>query len=339
MNIINSVSYSILELATISKEKTTQNVFADSVELAQKAEEYGYKRIWFAEHHNMPSIMSNASPVLIGHIAQATNTLRIGSGGVMLPNHSPLIVAEQFGTLGTLFPDRIDLGLGRAPGADQETIQAIRPNFAAAAHSFPEDIEKIQRYFSIKNKSSSLRVPVAEGVDVPLFILGASPNSAYLAAEKGLPYAFASHFSTSHFRQAIKTYRDNFQPVNGLKKPYVLAAINVFVADTDKEAERLYTSNLKFVLGILTGAKNEFVEEPSEMTKELQEVRRHPQISQVIKYTFIGSKKTVKDGIEDFLNENKIDEIITSSTFYDSNDRLRSLKLFSEIMRELNQSK
>ena len=332
------ISYSILELATLPKYGTAAQVYANSVELAQKAEAYGYKRFWLAEHHNMPSVMSNASPILIGHIAQATSTLRIGSGGVMLPNHSPLIVAEQFGTLGTLFKDRIDLGLGRAPGTDQKTSQEIRQGNTLGAHSFPNDIEKIQRYFSVENSSSSLRVPVAEGVDMPLYILGSSTDSAYLAAEKGLPYAFASHFATSHFEQAIRIYREKFQPNDHLKEPYVLAAINVFVADTDEEAERLYTSNLKFILGILTGKIGEYVDEPSEMTDELRALRSHPQVNQLTKFTFIGSKKTVKNKIASFLSENKVDEIITSSTFYKHSDRLTSIQLFSEIMKELNTS-
>ncbi len=338
MNTIKTIPYSILELATLSKGSTPEEVFAESVALAQSAEEFGYKRFWFAEHHNMPSVMSSASPILIGHVAQATRTLRVGSGGVMLPNHSPLIVAEQFGTLGALFPDRIDLGLGRAPGADQETMREIRPNSAISAHSFPSDIEKIENYFSLTNRSNKIRVPVAEGIKIPLYILGSSPTSAHLAAEKGLPYAFASHFSTTHFEEALDIYRTNFKAKNPSDQPYVMAVINVFVADTDEEAERLYTSSLKFLVGILTGGRQEYVEAPSHMTEELKEIRLHPQITQMTKFTFIGSKTTVKKGIERFLKDHKVDEIITSSTFYDNNDRIKSIKLFSEVMHELNES-
>ncbi len=298
-------AYSILELATVSKGNSIHQEFRNSVALAQKAEASGFTRMWFAEHHNMPVIASSAPQILMGHVAQATSTLRVGSGGIMLPNHSPFIIAEQFGTLAHLYPNRIDLGLGRAPGTDQETARAIKPGFIEASRSFPEDIEKIQTYFSTENKTAKVRVTQAEGADVPVYILGSSTSSAHLAAKKGLPYAFASHFSTEQLFDALRIYRNEFQPSSALQKPYVMAGINVFIADTDGEAESLYTSNLRLVLGILSGNRLEFIDEPTEMTKELNEIRKHPVVLQMTKYSFIGSKATVKNKSRHFWKKPK----------------------------------
>ncbi len=332
-------AYSILELATVSKGNSIHQVFKNSVALAQKAEASGFTRMWFAEHHNMPVIASSAPQILMGHVAQATSTLRVGSGGIMLPNHSPFIIAEQFGTLAHLYPNRIDLGLGRAPGTDQETARAIKPGFIEASRSFPEDIEKIQTYFSTENKTAKVRVTQAEGADVPVYILGSSTSSAHLAAKKGLPYAFASHFSTEQLFDALQIYRNEFQPSSALQKPYVMAGINVFIADTDGEAESLYTSNLRLVLGILSGNRLEFIDEPTEMTKELNEIRKHPVVLQMTKYSFIGSKATVKKQVQAFLEETQVDELIISTSMYDINDRLKSTESFGEIMQEINEGK
>ncbi len=332
-------AYSILELATVSKGNSIHQVFKNSVALAQKAEASGFTRMWFAEHHNMPVIASSAPQILMGHVAQATSTLRVGSGGIMLPNHSPFIIAEQFGTLAHLYPNRIDLGLGRAPGTDQETARAIKPGFIEASRSFPEDIEKIQTYFSTENKTAKVRVTQAEGADVPVYILGSSTSSAHLAAKKGLPYAFASHFSTEQLFDALRIYRNEFQPSSALQKPYVMAGINVFIADTDGEAESLYTSNLRLVLGILSGNRLEFIDEPTEMTKELNEIRKHPVVLQMTKYSFIGSKATVKKQVQAFLEETQVDELIISTSMYDINDRLKSTESFGEIMQEINEGK
>lgn len=288
-----------------------------------------------AEHHNSPNIGSSATSVLIGYVAQGTKTIRVGSGGVMLPNHSPLIIAEQFGTLGSLYPNRIDLGLGRAPGTDRETAQAIRSDFMQAAHSFPNEIEKIERYFSKENANAKVRATVAEGVDVPLYILGSSTDSAHLAAKKGLPYAFASHFATRHLWEAIEIYRKEFQPSKVLEKPYVMAGVNIIVADTDEEAQRLFTSLIRMIVGILTG-KRDFVQPPTEMNEEFKEIIQHPQINQMLKYSFIGSKASVKSQIAEFIEKSKVDELIAVTNIYDIKDKIRSYELFSEIMKELN---
>jgi len=332
----NKICYSILDLALVSKNQSLQATYNNALILAQQAERFGYTRYWLAEHHNAANIGSSATTVLIGYVAQGTKTLRIGSGGVMLPNHSPLIVAEQFGTLGTLYPNRIDLGLGRAPGTDMETALAIRSDFRNATQSFPKDIEKIQTYFSEDNKHSKVRATVAEGVNVPLYILGSSTDSAHLAAKKGLPYAFASHFATTHLWEAIDIYRKEFQPSDSMAQPYVMAGVNVIIADTDEEAQRLYTSLIRMIVGIFTG-KRDYVQPPTAMTEDLQKVLQNPQVSSMLKYTFVGSKATVKPQIKMFLEQTQADELIAVANMYDINDRIRTYRLFSEIMKELSE--
>lgn len=328
--------YSILELALVSQGHSTQETFNNVLDLAQHAETLGYTRFWLAEHHNARNIGSSATSVLIGYVAAGTNTLRIGSGGIMLPNHSPLIIAEQFGTLASLYPGRIDLGLGRAPGTDRETALAIRSDFLNATLSFPDEIARIERYFSTDNAGSKVRVPFAEGVEVPIYILGSSTDSAHLAAEKGLPYAFASHFATTHLGAALEIYRNEFQPSPTLEKPYIMAGVNIIIADTDAEAERLATSLIHMIIGIFTG-KRDYVQPPTAMTAELREVMQHPQIHQMLRYSFIGSKASVKVKVKEFIDQTQAVELIAVTNLYDVKDRIRSYELFAEIMKELNQ--
>lgn len=329
---LKNIPYSILELASVSKGSTTEETFKKSLDLAQKAEEFGYHRLWLAEHHNMLSIASSATVVLIGFIAGGTKKLRVGSGGIMLPNHSPLIVSEQFGTLGSLYPGRIDLGLGRAPGTDQTTAHAIRSDRFKAAYHFPEDVSQIQQYFSPENRNAKVRATIAEGVEVPLYILGSSTDSAHLAAKKGLPYAFASHFAPTHLFDALNIYQNEFQPSEFLKDPYTIAAVNVIAADTDKEAEKIFTSMIRMMLGVLTN-NPDYMQEPTEMTPDLQELSQHPALHQFLKYTFVGSKETVKQQTEDFLNETGVNEIMVASHIYHQEDRIKSYRIFSEIMK------
>lgn len=331
---IQKTSFSILELALVSKGQNYQQTFNNVLKLAQQAEGFGYKRFWLAEHHNSANIGSSATAVLIGYVAAGSQTIRVGSGGVMLPNHSPLIIAEQFATLAALYPNRIDMGLGRAPGTDRETVLAIRSDFMNAALSFPDEIAKIERYFSSDNSNANVRVPMAEGVDVPLYILGSSTDSAHLAAQKGLPYAFASHFAPAQLSDALQIYHREFQPSKAFKKPYVMAGVNIIVADTDEQAERLATSLIRMVVGIFTG-KRDYVQPPTEMTDELREILQNPQIKQMLKYSFIGSKATVKTQVKAFLDESQADELIAVTHLYDVNDRIRSYQLFAEIMQEL----
>ena len=327
--------YSILDLALVSKDHTLKQTYNNALKLAQNAENFGYTRYWLAEHHNSSNIASSATSVLIGYVAAGTNSIRIGSGGIMLPNHSPLIIAEQFGTLAAIYENRIDLGLGRAPGTDRDTALAIRSDFMQASQSFPEEVNKIQQYFSADNKNSKVRATVAEGIDVPIYILGSSTDSAHLAAKKGLPYAFASHFATTHLWDAIEIYRKEFKPSNDLQRPYVMAGVNIIVADTDEEAQRLSTSLIRMIVGIFTG-KRDKVQPPINMTNELEDILQNPQVHQMLKYSFIGSKATVKAKVKEFIAQTKADELIAVTNIYDGKDRIRSYELFAEIMKELN---
>jgi luciferase family oxidoreductase group 1 len=333
-----NIAYSILELAIVSQGDTIQETLHNSLALAKEAEANNYKRIWFAEHHNSDNIGSSATSILIGYVAENTSTIRVGSGGIMLPNHSPLIVAEQFGTLAHLYPNRIDLGLGRAPGTDQATAQAIRSDFMQAAHSFPEEVAKIQKYFSLENKNAKVRAAIAEGTEVPLYILGSSTDSAHLAAKMGLPYAFASHFASTHLLNALKIYHQEFQPSGFLNQPYTMAGVNVYVADTDEEAEMMFTSLIRMFVGVLTGAR-EPLHPPTKLTEDLKEVLQHPALNQMLKYSFVGSKQTVKKQIQAFLDQTCVNELIAVSTMFHLDDRLKSAELFADIMTEINETK
>lgn len=333
-----NIAYSLLELAMVSEGTTIQQTLHNSLAVAKAAEASNYSRIWFAEHHNSDNIGSSATSLLIGYVAENTHTIRVGSGGIMLPNHSPLIIAEQFGTLAHLYPGRIDLGLGRAPGTDPQTAQAIRTDFFQAAQRFPQEVEKIQRYFSAENKSAPVRAAIAEGTEVPIFILGSSTDSAHLAARKGLPYAFASHFATVHLFEALQIYHQQFQPSEFLDRPYTMAGVNVFIADTDEEAERLFTTLIRMFFGVLTGAKD-LLKPPMAMTEDLKEIFQHPSIYKMLRYSFVGSKQTVKKQVKDFLDQTRVDELIVVSTIYDVEDRIKSVRMFAEVMTEINEGK
>lgn len=330
------IQYSVLELASVAAGSTPTDVFKNSLHLAQQVEGFGYNRFWLAEHHNMISIASSATSVLIGYIAGGTEKIRVGSGGIMLPNHSPLIVAEQFGTLGSLYPGRIDLGLGRAPGTDQATAYAIRTDRMLAVHQFPQEVEQIKQYFSEKNATSKVRATVAEGVNVPIYILGSSTDSARLAAEKGLPYAFASHFAPAQFFEALSIYYNTFQPSQVLQKPYSIACLNVIVADTDYEAEKISTSLVRLMLGVLTN-KMDYMRPPEEPSHEIRELIQAPAFQRMFKYAFIGNKEMVKRKTKNFLKETGVNELMVVSHIYDHQARVKSYKLFSEIMNEINE--
>lgn len=330
-----STAYSILELAVVPVGNSIPDTFKNALSLAQRAETLGYKRFWVSEHHNTISACSCAPPVLVGYLAAGTKTIRVGSGGVMLPNHSPLVVAEQFGTLASLYPDRIDLGIGRAPGTDQATALAIRSDFMEASKSFPGELDKIQRFFSPENATAPVRVTVAEGVDVPLYLLGASPGSARLAAQNGLPYAFASHFAAAQLFESLETYRNEFRPSAAQATSYAMAALNVVVADTDEQAGRMFTSLLRMFVDLKTGERD-YLQPPTDFTDKVMSASKHPALQQMMKYTFVGSKARVKAQIEDFLQKTGVDEIIASTPVYNHKDRLRSYELLAEIMGELN---
>ncbi len=330
-----NIDYSFLELAVVGQGIPHHTVFKNSVEMARTAESLGYKRFWLAEHHNMVSIASSATTVLMSHIASKTNEIRIGSGGVMLPNHSPLIVAEQFGTLGSLFPNRIDMGLGRAPGTDQVTAHAIRSDRMNSVFNFPQEIDEIQRYFKNENGSTKVRATVAEGVEVPMYVLGSSTDSAHVAAAKGLPYVFASHFAPAQLFQAMEIYYREFQPSTYLDEPYSIAGINVIAADSQAEADKISTSSLKMMLGVMTG-NLDYLQKPVEMTPDLIQLRDNPSLQRMLQYSFVGDKQLVKEKTQDFLKQTGVNEVIVASHIYYQEDRLRSAQIFSELMQEIN---
>lgn len=331
---IKNIPYSILELASVAKDSSIGETFKRCLDLAQKAENFGYNRFWLAEHHNMISIASSATAVLIGYIAGGTKNIKVGSGGIMLPNHSPLIVAEQFGTLGSLYPNRINLGLGRAPGTDQVTAQAIRSDRIKSVYQFPEEVSQIQQFFSITNQKSNVRATVAEGVEVPIYILGSSTDSAHVAAAKGLPYAFASHFAPAHLFDALAIYHHEFQPSKYLDKPYTIACINVIAAETDQLAERISTSMIRMMLGVLTN-NMDYMQPPIEMTGDLRGLLENPSFQRMLQYAFIGSKETVRKLTKEFIENTQVNELMVASHIYHHEDRINSYRIFSEIMNEL----
>ena len=330
-NSLSDIRYSVLDLAVITEGQSPADAINNSRDLAQHVEDWGYTRFWMAEHHNMENIASSATSVLLGHVAEATESLRIGSGGVMLPNHSPLVIAEHYGTLATLYPDRIDLGLGRAPGTDQKTAQAIRPDRMQQVRQFPQNVKQLQQYFSADNSSADVRAIPGEGTEVPLWILGSSTDSAHLAAALGLPYVFASHFSPQQLNAALEVYRDKFEPSEQLDEPYVMPCVNTIVADTDEQAEYLSTSLKQMFMGVITGNRDP-MPPPVDDMNTVWNLRERMAVEQMLKYTFLGSKETVKEELSNFVEETKADEIMTATYVYDHDQRLKSHRLLSEIM-------
>ncbi|MES2761497.1 MAG: LLM class flavin-dependent oxidoreductase [Bacteroidota bacterium] len=326
---ISNTTFSVLDLAMVIDGNSIADSFTNSVDLARHTEKWGYKRFWLAEHHNMESVASSATVVLIGHIASKTTTIRVGSGGIMLPNHAPLVVAEQFGTLETLYPGRIDLGLGRAPGTDQITANALRRD-QNAVMAFPENIKELQTYFSASNKTSRVRAIPGEGLDIPIWILGSSIDSAYVAAAAGLPYAFASHFAPAQLLQALAIYRQHFKPSPQLQKPYVIACVSSIAADTNEEAEKLATSFKKLYLGIITG-KREKLKPPVELSDFYLDPLEDQALQQMIKYSFVGGPEKVKLEMQQFLDKTQVDELMITCAVYEHSARLRSYEIISKL--------
>ena len=329
---LNKITYSILDLAVINEGQTPAEAIYNSREVAVETEKLGYTRFWMAEHHNMENIASSATSVLLGHVAEATESIRIGSGGVMLPNHSPLIIAEQFGTLASLYPGRIDLGLGRAPGTDQTTAQEIRPDRMQQVQNFPQNVKKLQHYFS-NNNSDNVRAIPGQGTEVPLWILGSSTDSAHLAAALGLPYVFASHFAPQQLMAALQIYQNNFSPSKQLDEPYVMTCLNVVAADTDDEAEWLASSMKRMMMGVVTGERNP-LQPPTDDMSGVWNYRQKAAVQQMLSRSLIGSKKTIKEGLTNFLNQTQSNEVMISSHIFDQEAKLKSYRLFSEIIGE-----
>ncbi len=327
--------YSILDLAIIRKNADAADAYQRSLDLAQKAEEWGYKRFWLAEHHNMSSVGSSAPTILMGYIAGGTKKIRVGSGGIMLPNHSPLMVAEQIGTLETLYPGRMDLGLGRAPGTDQKTASALRRGRMETVNDFPHDLEDLQLYFSLENSRSEVRAFPAEGLNIPIYLLGSSMSSAVLAAEKGLPYVFASHFAPTYFIQAVKYYQLNFKPSEQLREPYVMACVNVIAADTDEEAQFLVTSFYQMALGIIRGKSYKLMPPVSDMSKVWTE-QEAAAIQNMMAVTFVGSKESIFAGLEELIKYTGVNELMITTNIFDHEARLKSFQISSEVMNEIS---
>ena len=323
------IPFSVLDLAVVTEGSTLEQTIKNSRTLAVEAEKMGYKRFWMAEHHNMENIASSATSVLLGHVAEATSTIRVGSGGIMLPNHSPLVIAEQFGTLATMYPGRIDLGLGRAPGTDQTTADAIRPDRISQVQQFPQNVKQLQRYLSAENKNSSVRAIPGEGTDIPLWILGSSTDSAFLAAELGLPYAFASHFAPQQLMPAIRIYRERFKPSKQLDKPYIMPCINVIAADTDAEADYLSTSMKQMFMGVVTGDRKPMPPPVDDMSTVWSPQQRM-MVQQMLAYSFIGSREKVMEELKSFLEQTRADELMIASYVYDFEQRLKSHRLIAE---------
>lgn len=318
---------SVLDLAFILEGKTITDSFKNSLSLAQTVEKLGYRRFWLAEHHNMMSIASSATSVLIGYVAGGTSIIRVGSGGIMLPNHSPLVIAEQFGTLASLYPNRIDLGLGRAPGTDPLTAKALLRNDYAAFH-FPDTVRELQKYLSAENRTAPVRAVPGEGIDIPIWILGSSTSSAKLASSFGLPYAFASHFAPQELMRALDIYRSEFVPSDHLKEPYAIACVNVIAAETTPEARLLATSMEKAFLGIITNARRPLqIPDPTFRLSE----NYKPLIQQFLTCSFVGNPAEINDQLTDFIDTTQVDELMVVSHIYDHEARQNSYKIVRDL--------
>jgi putative transposase len=326
-----AVALSILDLAPIPPGRSARESLEASVELARAAERSGYTRVWYAEHHNMPTIASSATSVVIGHVAEHTDTIRLGAGGIMLPNHSPLVIAEQFGTLETLFPGRIDLGLGRAPGTDRETMRAIRRD-ATSADTFPQDVLELQAYLKGESRVPGVQsVPVPEG-EVPLYLLGSSLFGAQLAARLGLPYAFASHFAPDALFEAVAAYREEFRPSEQLAAPYVIAGVNVFAAESREQAEaQRETAYRNRARGFISrgGQGREYTD--AEIDAFLASAGGR-QLTAMTKYTATGTAEDVRAYLEDFAAKVRADELITAHYAPEVPERIRSVELTAKAM-------
>jgi len=327
------IPFSILDLSPINEGSDAAQSFRNTLDLAQHAERWGYQRFWMAEHHGMPGIASAATAVLIGHVASGTSTIRVGAGGIMLPNHSPLVIAEQFGTLTSLYPGRIDLGLGRAPGSDQLTARALRRNLVTSSNEFPQDVVELMDYFSASRLHAVRAVPGA-GLDVPIWILGSSLFGAQLAAQLGLPYAFASHFAPDQMMQAIELYRASFQPSAQLDRPYVMLGYNVFAADTDEEAQFLATSMQQAFVNLRSG-KPKKLQPPVAGYLDTITPQQRDVLDEIMLCAAIGSTDTVKRTIEEFISQTQADELIITSMIFDHSARLRSYEITAEVHQAL----
>lgn len=330
---LKTIPVSFLDLANlIQGDQSAGDAFKRSLTFAQHAEKFGYKRYWFAEHHNMESIASAATALLIGHIAQGTSTIRVGSGGVMLPNHAPLIIAEQFGTLESIYPGRIDLGLGRAPGTDQATAYALRRNLTSDVDQFPNDVLELLQYLGPADKQGKVRAIPGIGTNVPVWLLGSSTFSAQLAAKLGLPFAFASHFAPAQLFPALQIYHSSFKPSSFLKEPYTMACVNVIAADTDEDAKYLATSAYQLVLGLIRNNRKPLAP-PTANMDALWSADERAAVNQMFYYSFVGSTDTLTKELTSFTENTGVNEVMITTHVFDMAAKLHSLELTASLFK------
>ncbi len=327
------IPISVLDLSPIVEGGTAGEALANTRDLARQAERLGYHRYWIAEHHNMPGIASAATAVVIGHVAAGTSTIRVGSGGIMLPNHAPLVIAEQFGTLASLFPGRIDLGIGRAPGTDQRTARALRRDRHDSVDTFPRDVEELESYFRSTTTTGVRAVPGA-GLEVPIWLLGSSTYSAQLAAARGLPFAFASHFAPDRLEVALDLYRSEFRPSDACPRPRAMAAINVFAAASDQEAERLFTSLQQMFVRLHRGTPGP-IPPPVDNMDGRWSPAEAAGVAAAFREAIVGSEETVRDGLRKFLARTRVDELMVTAMMYDHAARVRSFELTAKAAQSL----
>jgi len=330
------IPFSVLDLAPVNAGATPTDAFRNSLDLAQHAESWNYRRFWLAEHHNMTGIASAATSVVIGYVAGGTKTIRVGSGGVMLPNHAPLVIAEQFGTLASLYPGRIDLGLGRAPGTDQNTARALRRDLQNSADSFPDDVVELQRYFADPVEGQRIRAVPGAGLHVPLWLLGSSLFSAQLAAALGLPFAFASHFAPDYMLTALQVYRAQFRPSATLDKPYAMVGVNLFAADTNDEAQHLFTSLQQQFINLRRGTPGQLQPPVDRLAASEMELNN---VAHSLACTAIGDRDTVREGLKSIIDQTGADELMLTAQIYDHEARLRSFEIGAQVREELGSSK
>ncbi|WP_061238663.1 LLM class flavin-dependent oxidoreductase [Ectopseudomonas composti] len=332
MSRLASIKLSTLDLAPIRDDGDAAQALHNSLALARHVESLGFERFWVAEHHNMDGIASSATSVLIGYLAAGTSKIRLGAGGVMLPNHAPLVIAEQFGTLATLYPGRIELGLGRAPGADQFTAHALRRSRDGSADDFPSDVEELQAYLGPRQQGQRVIAMPGTGTNVPLWLLGSSLFSAQLAGSKGLPYAFASHFAPRFMHEAIRIYRNHFRPSQVLDKPYVMLGVPLLAADSDEQAQYLATSAFQRILSLIRG-QSLVQRKPVASMEGLWLPHERQAVSEFLGLAAIGGPQTVRQRLEQLLEQTEADELIFTCDMYDFSDRLHAFDILAELQR------
>jgi len=328
------VAVSVLDLVAVKEGQTNKEAFEDMVSLAKYAEKLGYSRYWLTEHHNSPNVVSSATSILIGHVLENTETIKVGSGGIMLPNHAPLVVAEQFGTLENIYPNRLDLGLGRAPGTDMQTARALRRTTQETAFSFPQDVVELQNYFKSIDNQGAVRAFPGVGANVPIYILGSSTSSAQLAARLGLPYAFAAHFAPQQLELAIQIYRNQFVPSEYLTKPYVIVCVNVIGAETNEEAEKLATTSDRFYLNVVTGKKSP-LQPPVESMDGVWNHLEENAVRAMSTYTFKGDQDAITEQLKSLLGTLHVDELMAVTYIYDQDARKRSYTILKDAVDQL----